>query len=51
MTQKSSTFSHICRLVPSDPPNYMGVSTVFMGHFSVTSLRIICLSSVARTDS
>jgi len=22
MTQQSSTFSHICRLVPSDPPLY-----------------------------
>ena len=23
MTQQSSTFSHICRLVPSDPPSHV----------------------------
>jgi hypothetical protein len=41
MTQQSSTFSHICRLVPSDPPSHVHFCTenntfpfFFFGNFS-----------------
>ena len=36
MTQQSSTFSHICRLVPSDPPSTADIyteSSFFSTHF------------------